>query len=126
VVRESSPLVITDIPDCERSKGIIGIGQNYVNHVEEGDRETRGGRPGPFAPFGPYLHTPDEIDAVGVSDIRTELNGNRLRELNTEHLTFSIAGLPPFCSRAFTSGAGDVILTGTPDGVGYFRDSKCS
>lgn len=77
-----------------------------------------------FAPLGPYIHTPDEIDDVGSLDIWTEVNGERLQESNTEHLIFPIAELVAFCSRAFTLEPGDVIFTGTPDGVGYFREPQ--
>lgn len=77
-----------------------------------------------FAPLGPYLHTPDEVDDIDDMNIWTEVNGERLQESNTEHLIFPIKELVSFCSRAFTLEPGDVIFTGTPDGVGYFRDPK--
>ena len=77
-----------------------------------------------FAPLGPHLVTPDEIDDVGALDIWTEVNGERLQDSNTEHLIFPIAELVSFCSRAFTLEPGDVIFTGTPDGVGYFREPQ--
>lgn len=77
-----------------------------------------------FAPIGPHLLTPDEIDDVGNVDIWTEVNGERLQESNTEHLIFPIAELISFCSQSFTLNPGDLIFTGTPDGVGYFRDPQ--
>ncbi|WP_231187657.1 fumarylacetoacetate hydrolase family protein [Haladaptatus sp. DYF46] len=77
-----------------------------------------------FAPIGPHLITPDEIDDVGDLDIWTEVNGERLQDSNTKHLIFPIAELVSFCSRAFTLSPGDVLFTGTPDGVGYFRDPR--
>lgn len=77
-----------------------------------------------FAPIGPHLITPDEVDDVGNLDIWTEVNGERLQDSNTKHLIFPIAELVSFCSRAFTLSPGDVLFTGTPDGVGYFRDPQ--
>jgi 2-keto-4-pentenoate hydratase/2-oxohepta-3-ene-1,7-dioic acid hydratase in catechol pathway len=77
-----------------------------------------------FAPLGPYLYTPDELDDVHDLDIWTEVNGDRLQESNTEHLIFPIRELVSFCSQAFTLKPGDVIFTGTPDGVGYFREPQ--
>lgn len=77
-----------------------------------------------FAPLGPYLHTPDELDDVSNLDIWTEVNGERLQASNTEHLIFSLAELVSFCSEAFTLNPGDIIFTGTPDGVGYFREPQ--
>ncbi|MFO7926919.1 MAG: fumarylacetoacetate hydrolase family protein [Halobacteriota archaeon] len=77
-----------------------------------------------FAPLGPHVVTPDELDDVGSLDIWTEVNGERLQDANTEQLIFSIAELVSFCSEAFTLEPGDVIFTGTPDGVGYFREPR--
>jgi 2-keto-4-pentenoate hydratase/2-oxohepta-3-ene-1,7-dioic acid hydratase in catechol pathway len=77
-----------------------------------------------FGPLGPDLVTPDEIDDPHDLDIWTEVNGERLQESNTEHLIFGIDEVIAFCSRAFTLEPGDVIYTGTPDGVGFFRDPQ--
>ena len=77
-----------------------------------------------FAPMGPHLLTPDEIDDVTDLDIWTAVNGERLQDSNTDHLIFPISELIAFCSRSFTLKPGDVIFTGTPDGVGYFRDPQ--
>ena len=77
-----------------------------------------------FAPMGPHMLTPDEIDDVSDLDIWTEVNGERLQDSNTEHLIFPIAELISFCSQSFTLKPGDVLFTGTPDGVGYFRDPQ--
>ncbi|ELY40650.1 fumarylacetoacetate hydrolase family protein [Halalkalicoccus jeotgali] len=77
-----------------------------------------------FAPLGPDLVTPDEIDDIDALDIWAEVNGERLQDANTRHLIFDIADLVAFCSRAFTLEPGDLIYTGTPDGVGYFREPQ--
>ncbi|MFC6903765.1 fumarylacetoacetate hydrolase family protein [Halalkalicoccus tibetensis] len=77
-----------------------------------------------FGPIGPELVTADEVDDVGELDVWTEVNGERLQESNTRHLIFDVAELVSFCSRAFTLKPGDLIYTGTPDGVGYFREPQ--
>jgi 2-keto-4-pentenoate hydratase/2-oxohepta-3-ene-1,7-dioic acid hydratase in catechol pathway len=77
-----------------------------------------------FAPIGPELVTADEAPDPHDLDIWTEVNGERLQESNTEHLIFGIDEVIAFCSRAFTLEPGDVIYTGTPDGVGFFRDPQ--
>lgn len=77
-----------------------------------------------FGPIGPHVVTPDEIDDIGDLDIWTDVNGERLQESNTRQLIFDLAELVAFCSRAFTLEPGDLIYTGTPDGVGYFRDPQ--
>ncbi len=76
-----------------------------------------------FGPIGPEVVTPDELDP-GTLDIWAEVNGERLQESNTHQLIFDVAELVSFCSRAFTLEPGDLIFTGTPDGVGYFRDPQ--
>ncbi|MDL5363333.1 fumarylacetoacetate hydrolase family protein [Halalkalicoccus sp. NIPERK01] len=77
-----------------------------------------------FGPIGPHVVTPEEVDDSGDLDIWTEVNGERLQESNTRQLIFDLAELVAFCSRAFTLEPGDLIYTGTPDGVGYFRDPR--
>ena len=52
------------------------------------------------------------------------MNGERLQKLNIRQLIFDVAELVAFCSRAFTLEPGDLIYTGTPDGVGYFREPQ--
>ncbi len=77
-----------------------------------------------FAPLGPEIVTPEEIDDIGDLDIWTEVNGERLQDSNTRQLIFDVAELVAFCSRGFTLEAGDLMYTGTPDVVGYFRDPR--
>jgi len=75
-----------------------------------------------FAPIGPDLVTTDEIDDVHDLSIWAELDGERLQESTTANLIFGIPELVSFCSQAFTLEPGDVIFTGTPAGVGIFRE----
>ena len=75
-----------------------------------------------FAPIGPDLVTTDEIEDIHDLAIWAELDGERLQESTTANLIFSIPELVSFCSQAFTLRPGDVIFTGTPAGVGIFRD----
>lgn len=75
-----------------------------------------------FAPIGPDLVTTDEIDDSHDLDIWTEVNGERLQDSHTSNLIFGVSELVSFCSRAFTLLPGDLIFTGTPPGVGTYRD----
>lgn len=77
-----------------------------------------------FGPVGPDVVTPDELGDVEELDIWAEVNGERLQESNTRQLIFGVRELVAFCSRAFTLEPGDLIYTGTPDGVGYFREPQ--
>ena len=75
-----------------------------------------------FASIGPEIVTPDEITDPHDLDIWAELNGERLQDSNTRNLIHDIDDLISFCSRAFTLYPGDIIYTGTPAGVGIFRE----
>jgi len=74
-----------------------------------------------FCPLGPALVTCDEIPSPQELKIRSELNGSVMQDSNTSEMIFTVAHLVSYASQAFTLEPGDVILTGTPDGVGVFR-----
>jgi acylpyruvate hydrolase len=74
-------------------------------------------------PIGPAIVTPDEADITKAS-IKTILNGEVMQESNLSHLIFSIPRLISDISEFTELEAGDVILTGTPGGVGYRRDPQ--
>ncbi len=73
-----------------------------------------------FCPLGPYLVTPDELDPNHVT-IRSRLNGQLMQESNTDQMIFSCRELISYLSHQFTLEANTVILTGTPEGVGFTR-----
>ena len=77
-----------------------------------------------FCPTGPALVTRDELVDPGALSIRSYRNGELMQDGTTADLIFSVPFLVAFCSRAFTLEPGDVIATGTPAGVGYFREPK--
>ena len=72
--------------------------------------------------FGPYLVTADELPpgCRGLR-LRTRLNGEVVQDASTDDLVFDVATLVSVLSEAFTLEPGDVILTGTPSGVGLAR-----
>lgn len=74
-----------------------------------------------FAPIGPWVITADEVEDPGHLDIRLWLNGTLMQDSNTADLIFDIPHLVCFISAAMDLEPGDVILTGTPAGVGYTR-----
>lgn len=73
-----------------------------------------------FCPLGPVIVTPDEIDAQNVG-IRSILNGRTMQDSNTSDMIFPICTLVNFLSHQLTLLPGTVILTGTPEGVGFAR-----
>jgi len=72
--------------------------------------------------FGPWLVTPEELPpgARGVR-IRTRLNGQTVQDGNTSDMVFDVADLVSILSRTMTLEPGDVLVTGTPSGVGMAR-----
>lgn len=74
-----------------------------------------------FAPMGPWIVTADEIADPQDLPIRARLNGNVLQESNTTEMIFPVRELIAYVSRGITLEPGDVILTGTPAGVGVAR-----
>jgi 2-keto-4-pentenoate hydratase/2-oxohepta-3-ene-1,7-dioic acid hydratase in catechol pathway len=72
--------------------------------------------------FGPWLVTPDELPrgAVGLK-LETRLQGRVVQKASTSDLIFDVATLVSLLSEAFTLEVGDVIVTGTPSGVGFAR-----
>jgi acylpyruvate hydrolase len=76
-----------------------------------------------FCPLGPVLVTPDELDLDHL-DIETCVNGERLQCSNTSQLVFTVPELIAHLSRGLTLEPGDVILTGTPGGVGMARQPQ--
>ena len=72
-----------------------------------------------YTPLGPFISTDFDLSALGV---QTRVNGEIRQNGNTRDLIFSPAHLIAFLSEAITLEPGDVILTGTPEGVGPLRD----
>jgi 2-keto-4-pentenoate hydratase/2-oxohepta-3-ene-1,7-dioic acid hydratase in catechol pathway len=71
-----------------------------------------------FAPMGPWLVTPDEVPDPQDLEIVLDVNGKRRQHGNTKDMIFGVAELVSFASTLMTLEPGDVILTGTPAGVG--------
>jgi 2-keto-4-pentenoate hydratase/2-oxohepta-3-ene-1,7-dioic acid hydratase in catechol pathway len=74
-----------------------------------------------FTPIGPRLVPRDEIPDPQRLAIRCWLNGDLVQDGNTADMVFGVAELIAFLSRTITLERGDVIATGTPAGVGVFR-----
>ena len=71
-----------------------------------------------FCPFGPWLTTADEVPDPQNLSLRTWVNGELRQDSNTSNLVFGIEELIDFLSETCTLRPGDLILTGTPGGVG--------
>lgn len=72
-------------------------------------------------PIGPVVVTPDEFDPVAGAAIGADVAGERMQSSNTRHLLFDAAHLVSYISRFTHLLPGDLVLTGTPGGVGLGR-----
>jgi 2-keto-4-pentenoate hydratase/2-oxohepta-3-ene-1,7-dioic acid hydratase in catechol pathway len=77
-----------------------------------------------FGPLGPWLVTSDEIPDPQNLDLTMDLNGERMQTGNTSTMIFSVAELVSYISKYMTLVPGDVVVTGTPPGVGMARDPR--
>lgn len=73
------------------------------------------------AGFGPWLTTADEWSPGSGAVLTTTVGGEERQRDNTDDLIFSVAELIEFCSQLYPLNPGDVIVTGTPEGVGFAR-----
>jgi 2-keto-4-pentenoate hydratase/2-oxohepta-3-ene-1,7-dioic acid hydratase in catechol pathway len=74
-----------------------------------------------FCPLGPYLVTPNDVGNPHHLAIRCWVNGELRQDSNTDQMIFKIPEAIAFINRTCTLLPGDIISTGTPDGVGVFR-----
>jgi len=104
------------------------FGYTLINDVSARDLQfgdgqwTRGKGLDTFAPLGPFITTRDEIADVQALKIEGRLNGEVMQSSNTAKMIFKIGYLISYLSQGITLEPGDVIATGTPEGVGVFRD----
>lgn len=74
-----------------------------------------------YCPLGPAIVSKDEIADPQNLPICTRLSGKVVQDSSTKEMIFGVAPLIEFITKGITLEAGDVIATGTPDGVGHFR-----
>jgi len=84
-----------------------------------GGQGFKGKSPDTFAPLGPFLATRDEIADPQKLSMRLSVNGTLKQSGSTRDMIYSIAELVSYISRFMSLQPGDVILTGTPAGVGH-------
>jgi 2-keto-4-pentenoate hydratase/2-oxohepta-3-ene-1,7-dioic acid hydratase in catechol pathway len=77
-----------------------------------------------FAPIGPYLVTPDELDDPNDIGLGCRLNGQPMQGDRTKNMIFSVAELVAYLSTVLPLLPGDLIFTGTPSGIGWTRDPQ--
>ncbi|WP_028966262.1 fumarylacetoacetate hydrolase family protein [Sphingomonas phyllosphaerae] len=88
------------------------------NQKERGTQWSKGKGHDTFCPVGPWLVTPDEIGNPQALDMQLDVNGTRMQTGNTRTMIFGVAELIAYVSRFVTLLPGDLLITGTPPGVG--------
>jgi len=86
--------------------------------LERGNQWDKGKGHDTFAPIGPWLVTADEVPDPQALDLWLEVDGHRYQNGNTSTMVFGVAHLVSYISQFMSLHPGDVIVTGTPPGVG--------
>jgi acylpyruvate hydrolase len=113
---------VTEAEALEYVFGYTLINDVSARDLQFGDGQwVRGKGLDGFAPLGPFITTRDEIADVQALKIEGRLNGAVMQSSNTAKMIFQVAYLVSYLSQGITLEPGDVIATGTPEGVGAFR-----
>lgn len=102
--------------------GYITANDVSARDLQFADKQwVRGKSQDTFCPLGPWLVTKDEVPDPHSLRISCRVNGVTLQDSNTNQLIFNIPQLVSFLSHGITLEPGDIVLTGTPPGVGFAR-----
>ena len=114
------------ISEADALKHVAGYACYNEGSVRNWQRHTSQFTPGKNFPgtgaFGPYLVTPQEVGDYRALPIQTRLNGRVMQEATLADLIFPVENLIAYISRFTHLSPGDVIVSGTPGGVGDKRD----
>lgn len=88
------------------------------NQKQRGSQWSKGKGHDTFCPLGPWLVTPDEIADPQDLDMFLDVNGTRMQTGNTRTMIFNVAEIISYVTEYITLYPGDVLITGTPPGVG--------
>jgi 2-keto-4-pentenoate hydratase/2-oxohepta-3-ene-1,7-dioic acid hydratase in catechol pathway len=107
----------------EAVRGYLCLNDVSARDLQFGDGQwTRGKSLDTFCPIGPELVPAADIPDPQALRIRAAVNGEVLQDSSTSRMIFTVAEIIAHVSRAITLEPGDLIATGTPAGVGAFRD----
>jgi len=114
---------IKDVAEDEALEHVLGFtcfNDVSQRNLQRGDKSGwyRGKSLDTFGPIGPVIVPPEAIGDPQNLRIQTRLNGQVVQDSNTRHMIFNIPQIISFISRNFTLEPGDIIITGTPSGVG--------
>jgi len=114
------------IPESRAWEHVAGVSCFNDGSVRDWQHHSRQFGPGKnfagTAAFGPWLVTPDDLPADRVVALETRVNGAVVQHAKTDQMLFPIPTLITYLSAFMTLNPGDVIVTGTPGGVGVKRN----
>jgi 2-keto-4-pentenoate hydratase/2-oxohepta-3-ene-1,7-dioic acid hydratase in catechol pathway len=85
---------------------------------ERGGQFVKGKSADTFAPVGPWLVTRDSVGDIQALDVWSEVNADMRQQGNTDQMVFGVAHIVSYLSQFMTLEPGDLVFTGTPEGVG--------
>ena len=111
------------VPEADALQHVAGyVLANDVSErawqIERGGQWVKGKSHDTFAPIGPWLATADEVPDPHAIDLWLEVNGQRVQNGSTRNFIFGVPTVVSYISQFMTLEPGDLILTGTPAGVG--------
>ena len=116
------------IPEEEAMNYVFGymvFNDLSARDIQFGDKQwTRGKSLDKFAPMGPWITTRDEIRDPYSLRMRTLVNGEVMQDSSTAKMAIKIPRIISVLSKGMTLEPGDIIATGTPAGVGVFRNPQ--
>jgi 2-keto-4-pentenoate hydratase/2-oxohepta-3-ene-1,7-dioic acid hydratase in catechol pathway len=116
---------VSEAEALDHVEGYICVNDVSARDMQFGDGQwTRGKSPDTFCPVGPRLVPREQIADPQQLGIRCILNGETMQDSSTSQMIFSVAEIIAYVSQVITLEPGDLIATGTPAGVGVFKDPK--
>lgn len=94
------------VRDWQRATPTMNMGKGFDTH----------------APFGPWIVTPDELGPLEALGVRSFINGEQRQNGRVGDMIFDVAQQIEHLTKAFTLEPGDILFTGTPEGVGAAHD----
>ena len=107
----------SNIPRADAHKYVAGYAIGLDITIRGPEERSLRKSPDSYAVLGPYLVTADEIPNPGELDLRIAVNGEERQNSNTKYLILGVPELIEYASSFYTLRAGDIIITGTPEGV---------
>ena len=106
-----------NIPRADAHKYVAGYAIGLDITIRGPEERSLRKSPDSYAVLGPYLVTADEIPNPGELDLRIAVNGEERQSSNTKYLILGVPELIEYASSFYTLRPGDIIITGTPEGV---------